>query len=488
LRKLRIVLAVVLAVGIAPVWAESKVEQVQELHADVATAGDSLGSSVAIDGDTAVIGAPWVGSAYVFVRSAGVWERQAKLLPNDGNPGGASFGSPVAVDGNTVVVGRFADNENGPGSGSAYVFVRSAGVWTQQGKLLADDGATGDRFGSSVAVDGDTVLVGAPRDDDGGRASGSAYVFVRSGTEWTQSAKLHADDASPGDFFGRSLALDDQTAVIAGDVNFFLSSPSAVYVFVRSDVTWHQQAKLSADDSVGPDNFGSSASVDGDTSVIGASLNSSAYVFERHGGVWTQRAVLRPDGRPSRYFGQAVAMDGDRVLVGANDFECDEGPDSLSLGSAYVFTRAEADWKQEAKIVPNGGQPADLFGASVSVSGGSVLVGAPFSEPCDEPPTDPGSAYVFRLMLDPLERLGGLIEHVRGLRLHAGTESSLLAKLDSAMIILTDVSEDNDHAAVNVLSSVVHQVEAQRGKKIPAAHANELIEAAEEIIEEIGLP
>ena len=142
-----------------------------------------FGHDVAPDGDTALIGAVhddyngmFSGSAYVFTRTGGVWSEQAKLLPADGAVGD-SFGNSVALDGDTVVIGALYDNANGPQSGSAYVFTRTDGVWSEQAKLLPADGAEGDNFGGDVALDGDTAVIGAHGDDDNGDYSGAAYVF-----------------------------------------------------------------------------------------------------------------------------------------------------------------------------------------------------------------------------------------------------------------------------------------------------------------------
>ena len=185
------------------------------------------------------------------------------------------------------MVDAYRDDDGGNQSGSAYVFVRSGGTWSQQAKLTASDAAEFDLFGNSVAVSGDTAVVGNRGDADGGLDSGSAYVFVRSGTTWSQQAKLTASDAAEFDLFGNSVAVSGDTAVIGADFDddAGLNSGSA-YVFVRSGTTWSQQAKLTASDAAADDFFGDSVAVSGDTAVVGApwdddaGLNSgSAYVF-----------------------------------------------------------------------------------------------------------------------------------------------------------------------------------------------------------------
>jgi len=218
------------------------------LPADLA-AGDLLGYGSAVSGNTVVVGARSAddngsssGAAYVFVRSGTTWTQQAKLVAS--NPGGQnSFGSTVCIDGDTIVIA--AHHPLGTSVGEAYVFVRSGTAWTQEGRLLASDGMADDVFGSSVSVDGDTVVVGASKDNDLGGDSGSAYVFTRAGTTWTQQAKLLAGDGAGLDRFGAAVSIEVGTLVIGawGDDDLGSGSGSA-YVFVGAGTSWTQQAKL----------------------------------------------------------------------------------------------------------------------------------------------------------------------------------------------------------------------------------------------------
>ena len=259
--------------------------QQTKLNAGDAATDDQFGRSVAVSGDTAVIGA-WrdndggtnSGSAYVFTRSGEVWSQQAKLTASD--PAAFDrFGSSVAISGDTAVIGAYSD-------GSAYVFSRSGGVWSQQAKLTASDDA-GNFFGWSVAVDGDTVVIGAYLADYRGSSSGSAYVFTRSGGVWSQQAKLTPSDLAAGDEFGISVVVSGDTAVIGAHGNDDGGSNSgSAYVFSRSGGGWSQQAKLTASDHAADDRFGRSVAISGDTAVIGAFLDDdggtdsgSAYVF-----------------------------------------------------------------------------------------------------------------------------------------------------------------------------------------------------------------
>ena len=214
------------------------------------------------------------------------------------------------MSGDTAVVGAYFDDDSGTDSGSAYVFVRSGSVWTEQAKLTTSDGTADDHFGVSVSVRGDTAIVGAVYDDDSGLSSGSAYVFVRSGAVWTEEAKLLASDGAAGDYFGNAVSVSGDTAVMGafGDDDNGNNSGSA-YVFVRSGSLWTEQAKLTASDGAADDRFGWSVSVSGDTAAVGAwgdddngTDSGSAYVFDL--GV----VVTAPNGGESWDAGSSQAV------------------------------------------------------------------------------------------------------------------------------------------------------------------------------------
>ena len=246
-----------------------------------ALAGDGFGGAVALDGDTALVGADnrtvdgqrHAGAAYLYVRSGGIWSLQAELTAavpaaNDW------FGSSVALDGDTALVGAGGRTVGGQYyAGAAYVFNRSGAVWSQQAELTAGDGAAGDEFGHAVALSGETALVGAENRSVGGApAAGAAYVFARSGAGWSQQAELTAPDAASRAGFGSSLDLSGDTALIGaggapagGRVN-----SGAAYVYARSGTTWSQQAELTDPDGAAGDWFGSSLALSGDRALIGA--------------------------------------------------------------------------------------------------------------------------------------------------------------------------------------------------------------------------
>ena len=328
----------------------------QKLLAKNGAAGDQLGTSVAISGETVVIGAPGrdigtaldQGAAFVFVRKGARWEQQDVLTPIIGSAN-EKLGASVAIDGDTIVVGA-------PGTvslpGAAYVFVRSQSVWTQQAKLVADDGRAGDQFGFSVAVSGNTAVVGAPDDDTLTTVidHGSAYVFVRSGNNWTQQGKLLNVSVEPGNRFGQSVALNGNTAVIGspGDEVNANNSQGSATVWVRNGATWTVQQVLTASDGAVPDQFGFSVALQNNAVVIGAPgrrelgnfSQGAAYVFNRSGTTWTQQHKLTPSvSEQAAYFlfGASVAPDGASVLIGAPGRSVAGNP-AYGQGLAYLYT------------------------------------------------------------------------------------------------------------------------------------------------------
>ena len=380
---------------------------VTTLVADNGDTNEFFGFSVAIAGDIAVVGAQGddengdeSGAAYVFTRSDAGWSQEAKLTANDAEAGD-QFGGSIALFGETILVGARRDDHNGDQSGAAYLFTRYESDWIQQAKLTAADGEAGAEFGRSVALSDDTVIIGAARDDEKGEDSGSVYVFTRSGTNWSQLAKLTAADGAKGDVFGISVALDGDTALIGADLDDDKGENSgSVYVYTRSKGTWSQQAKLTAADAGNVDIFGVRVAISGDTALIAARRDDddvngvdsgSAYVFIRSGTSWTQQAKLTAnDAEAGDLFGFNVALYGDTGIVTAA-MDDDKGPNS---GAAYVFTRSGSDWSQQTKLTAADGAADDVFGWSVSLSGNTAMIGAPTS--IFELPGGPGSAYIFQ--------------------------------------------------------------------------------------------
>ncbi len=366
-----------------------------------------FGVSVSLSGDTAVVGAYRTdgvgvesGAAYVYVRAGGGWTQQQKLTASDA-VAFDHFGRSVFVDGDTAVVGAYANDSAGPTSGSVYVFVRFDGVWTQQQKLTASDTAAFDHFGHAVSVSGDTVVVGAYGNDDADPDSGSAYVFVRSGGVWNQQQKLTAPLPAPFDYFGFSVSVDGDTAVVGAPNNDGEDENSGLaYVFVRSGSVWTVTPILLFPDHGGPFevySFGVSVSLSEDTVIVGASGSDAqgidsgaAFTFVRSGEEWTQQQTLTAsDAASSDSFGGFVSLSGDTAVVGANN---NDGAD-INSGSAYVFVRSGGVWIQQPKLVAWDAGRDDNFGRSVSVSGDAVLVGAYRH---DHVAFNSGSVYVFQ--------------------------------------------------------------------------------------------
>jgi len=372
--------------------------EVAKLTAPDAAAGDHFGGSVSFDGNTIVVGAPgdddgtFSGSAYVFTRNGTTWTKQQKLTASDA-AASDRFGYSVLVDGNMIVIGAYGDDDDGNSSGSAYVFTRSGTTWTEETKLTASDATAGDLFGFSVSFDGDTIVVGAPADDRRGIESGSAYVFTHSGTTWTEQQKFTASETTSFDRFGYSVSIYRNTIVIgAYGVDRDGSSYSgAAYVFNRSGTTWTEQQNLKGHAS---DRLGQSVLVDEDTIVVGASgvhdstFSGSAYVFPLSDMTWTEKQVLMPSDRAKwDNFGFSFSIDRDMIVVGA---PADDYGGNLS-GSAFMFTRSDTTWTEQQKLTGSDSVPDDIFGCSVSFDGDTIVVGAPGDDDC----TFSGSAYVF---------------------------------------------------------------------------------------------
>ncbi len=386
--------------AVYPLTIDPLLSRETKLTASDGVAEDRFGRTVAIDGETVVVGAPNnddagsnSGSAYVFQRSGTVWTEQVKLTASDA-AGVDLFGGSVGVSGDTVVVGAIGDDDAGSRSGSAYVFQRSGTTWTQQAKLLASDGAASDEFGKSVDISDDTVVVGAAGNE-------SAYVFQRSGTAWTQQAQLLASDGGSSDTFGRSVAISGDTVVVGAnlDSNPNGSSAGAAYIFQRSGTTWTQQAKLLASDGASDQRFGNSVAISAETAIVGASKDDeagfssgSAYVFQRSGTAWTEQAkLLASDASRNDSFGFSVAISGETAMVGAIG-AADAGTRS---GAAYVFQRSGTAWSEQTRLLASDGAAWDDFGWSVAISGRTTVTGA---DGDDDAGFGSGAAYIHELV------------------------------------------------------------------------------------------
>lgn len=382
---LRPALQKALASGAAPTdWTEQKV-----LAGDGA-AGDVFGFSVAIDGDTALIGAVKgaaqpggadtgrQGAVYVFANQGGTWVETQELVADDGADND-QFGTFVALQGGTAIVGAAAAVVSGNDhQGAAYVFNVDGGTWTETQKLVADDGAAGDEFGWTVALDGTTALVGANGNNG---AQGAAYVFTLDGGSWTQSAKLTADDGVGNDQLGYAVAIRGTTAVVAAP-NATVGAniaQGAVYVFEGSGDAWTQAQKLSNDDGTANQNFAFSLAFDGTTLLASAPFatvgdnmfQGAVYAFTNDGSGWTQsQKIVADDGLAFDVFGISLSISGNDAVITAPFF-------NASQGTAYLFSNDGGSWTQQQKFLASDAVPGEgaAFGYCGAISNGNIVIG-----------------------------------------------------------------------------------------------------------------
>ncbi|MFN7206742.1 MAG: FG-GAP repeat protein [Burkholderiales bacterium] len=426
-------------------------------------ADDGFGTSVALsgDGNTLAVGAPGEdgsvsnsGAVYVFTRSGGSWSQQGSPIKATSPAANDRFGGAVALsnDGNTLAVGAPGRNVD---TGSAYVFVRSSGTWTQQNNLTAPNAEANDGFGTSVALsnDGNTLAVGASREDSnatiiGGNQSdnsatdsGAAYVFLRSGTTWDIEAYIKASNTGANDGFGTSVALSNDgnaLAVGAPGQDDTATDSGGAYVFARSVATWSQEAFVKASNPDAQDAFGHSLALSGDGStlavgayreasnatVIGgdqsnnsASDSGAVYVFLRSGTTWNQQAYVKASNtQADDQFGWALALssDGNTLVVGARYEDSNAtgvGGDQTNntptnSGAAYAFVRSGGTWAQRSYVKASNTGSGDQFAWSLALSadGNTLAVGANNEDsnatgvggnPDDDSVSNSGAAYLY---------------------------------------------------------------------------------------------
>jgi hypothetical protein len=357
------------------------------LFGDGTGPGDDFGYSVSIDRNWLVVGAPDAdgtvadaGKAVVFKRTGTyAWGDEVELTASDG-ASGDDFGDAVCISGDLLVVGAPWDDDP-YNSGSAYVFRLEGSSWVQEDKLTASDAGSEDCFGDVVSISGDRLVVGAPRDGALGALSGSAYVFCRDGTSWTQEAKLTASDGAAGDQFGEGVSISGDLIVVGSPWDDDPNGSGSAYVFRREGVTWVQEDKLTASDTAAGDGFGQSVAIDADRVVIGAKFDDdmgSAYVFRREGTSWTQEdKLMGEDVELGDDFGCSVAINGAQVLIGAQlDDDACPGDPLCDSGAAYLFRRGGTSWDEVTKLTVLSAEGMDLLGWSVGISGGRTVSGA----------------------------------------------------------------------------------------------------------------
>ncbi len=429
---------------------------------------DYFGASVAVSGDTAIVGAfyedggpgnprPGAGAAYIFERDhggAGNWGETRKIIASDAQADDR-FGYSVAISGDVVIVG--AINEDGgagdprPGAGAAYFFERDRGGpgnWGEVVKVVASDAQADDRFGHSVSISGDHAIVGAWAEQGGPGDprfwAGASYIFARNQGgpgNWGEVKKLIASDAKGYDYFGSSVSISGGTAIVGaygedggpGDPN---TMGGAAYIFERGYGgldNWGEIRKLMPWDAQAGDYFGASVAISGDKAVVGAPYEDggpwdprpdagAAYIFRRDlpgpNGWGQTKKLMTSDSQTGDQFGEAVGIFGDRFLGAALFEDGGLGDPRVDSGAAYLFALnhgGAGNWGEVRKLVASESQQGDLFGVSLAISGDTAIVGASGE---DGGPGDPlftaGAAYVFerRTWALVLDFYGGL--HVAG--------------------------------------------------------------------------
>jgi hypothetical protein len=403
-----------------------------------------FGWAVAADGDTVVVGAPVdspggvynAGAAYVFVRDGNTWIEQAKLAANDAVEF-SQFGGAIALEGDTAAVGARYDSAN---AGAVYVFARQGNQWMQQAKLTPRDAASGQEFGGAVALDGDLVAVGAMADAQGGYNAGAAYVFARTGQGWAEQAKVMSDVPHPGDLFGFAIAIDGETVVVGAPFEDDVAMDAgAAYVFTRTVSGWTERTKLLARDGATSDLFGWSVAIAGNRSLIGAPQKSGTaefagvgYTFTRDGVAWTPEARLEaiPAGA-SDYLGYSVALRGDWAAIGA---PLDSSRAQVS-GTARLFQWDGNAWTQDCQLDGGSALPGDEFGSSVALANSWLVVGAPFND--QGVGFDNGAAYAFAL---PSPNAPPVADASATL-----SEVTSMNRVDAAVTLDGSRSQDPDH-------------------------------------------
>ncbi len=483
----------------AGVWSQQ-----QKIVPSDRAANDNFGYSIAIDGDYLIVGARFEaddeigmnplsssGSAYIFKQTAGVWSQQQKIVASD-REGGDQFGSTVSISGDYAVVGAAGEDENASGldsfrnSGSAYIYKQTAGVWNEQQKIVASDRAKDDNFSTSLAISGDYIIAGAAYESEDANgnntlgAAGSAYIFKQTAGVWSQQQKIVASDRAGSDFYGIRASINGDYAVVgaygeAHDVNGnnqFSYSGSA-YIYKQTAGVWSEQQKIVASDRASSDFFGISVSVSGDYVIVGSyaedhdangnnmiSGAGSAYIYKQTAGVWSEQQkivagrTLSSDRAVDDQFGYTVAISGDYAVVGApyEDEDAAGANTFTDAGAAYIFKNTAGVWNRLQKIVPSDRAASDNFGHSVSISGDYVIVGAILEDEDGSggaPLTDAGSAYIFLNTADVWSEQQKIVPADR----EAGDQFGYSVSIDGDHAVVSAIFEDHDAAGSNILDA-----------------------------------
>ena len=361
----------------------------QIITASDGVSGNNFGSSVAICGDYAIIGAyrddvggnTNQGSAYIFKREGDTWTEESKITASDGAANDC-FGHAVAISGDYAIIGAYLDDVSASNQGSAYIFKRTGTSWNQEAKITAADWGSNDQFGYSVAIDGEYAITGAVI--NGNSNQGSAYVFKRTGTTWNQESKIIASDGAANDYFGISVSISGDYTIVGAFRNNIATNTNqgAAYIYKRDGTNWNQEAKLFASDGSASDYFGNSVSIYNTYAIIGVPRDDvgsntdqgSAYIFKRDGTSWSQEEhITASDGMGYDNFGMSVSIYDEYVIIGANS---DQISSNTSQGSAYIFKKYDTQWEEKTKLIASDGTADAFFGYSVSIYGNYAIIGA----------------------------------------------------------------------------------------------------------------
>jgi lipopolysaccharide export system protein LptA len=313
------------------------------------------------------------------------------------------FGWSVSISENVAIVGASAANPGGTtDAGKAYIFRYNGTSWVQEAILASSDKAVDDNFGNSVSISGNVAIVGAPYADPGGTEdAGKAYIFRYNGTSWIQEAILIASDKAASDQFGYSVSISGDVAIVGANLADTGGTTDAgkAYIFRYNGTSWVQEAILTASDKAAGDYFGNSVSISGNVAIVGATYADpggitsagKAYIFRYNGTSWIQEAILiASDKAASDWFGYSVSISGNVAIVGA--YYASPGGTSFA-GKAYIFRYNGTSWIQEAILIASDKAGSDYFGWSVSISGSVAIIGASYGDPGGT--TNAGKAYIF---------------------------------------------------------------------------------------------
>ncbi len=362
----------------------------------------SLGSNVAIDNDYMVFAAVHddenghsSGSVYIYHLENGIWGSEQKITASDG-AAYDFFGCSVAIYNDYMVVGSHGDDDNGKFSGLVYIYHLEDGIWGGEQKITASDGAAEDRFGDSVVIDDNYMVVGSTGDDDNGGLSGSVYIYHLEAGIWGSEQKITASDGAASDDFGYSVAIDNNYMVVGSYRDDDKGNASgSVYIYHLEAGIWGSEQKITASDGSASDSFGYSVAIDNNYMIVGSRNDDdngfdsgSVYIYHLETGIWgSEQKITASDGALDDDFGFSVEINNVSIVVGAKG-------DEKSSGSVYVYHLENEIWGSEQKITASDGASGDYFGYGVGINNDSIVVGAEYD---DYDGYSSGSAYVYSI-------------------------------------------------------------------------------------------